>query len=86
MSNIGTTMHTVGAAWAMTDLSDSAVVVSLVQTAWAIPGFLVAVPAGVFADVLDRRRLLLVCQFTAMLFAPRLASSRSPTGSTYHCC
>jgi MFS family permease len=72
VSNVGTTMHTVGAAWAMTDLSNNAVVVSLVQTAWAIPGFLVAVPAGVFADVIDRRKLLLVCQVTAMTFAAAL--------------
>ena len=72
VSNIGTTMHTVGAAWAMTELSDSPAIVSLVQTAWAVPGFLVAVPAGVFADVIDRRTLLLVCQLTAMLFAAAL--------------
>lgn len=72
VSNIGTTMHTVGAAWAMTDLSDSPAVVSLVQTAWAVPGFLVAVPAGVFADVVDRRRLLIACQLVAMVFAAGL--------------
>ncbi|MBI4932515.1 MAG: MFS transporter [Actinobacteria bacterium] len=72
VSNIGTTMHTVGAGWAITDLSDSPAIVSLVQTAWAIPGFIFAVPAGVFADVIDRRKLLLVCQVTAMLFAAAL--------------
>lgn len=72
VSNIGTTMHTVAAAWAMTDLSDSPTVVSLVQTAWAIPGFLVAVPAGAFADVIDRRRLILVSQLTSMVFAASL--------------
>ncbi len=69
VSNIGTTMHTVGAAWAMTDLSDSPTVVSLVQTAWAVPGFLVAIPAGAFADVIDRRRLILVSQIGSMCFA-----------------
>ena len=72
MSNIGTTMHTVGAAWSMTELTDSPAIVSLVQTAWAVPGFLVAVPAGVAADVVDRRTLLLWCQVTAMVFATAL--------------
>ncbi|MEN9646717.1 MAG: hypothetical protein RL238_3386 [Actinomycetota bacterium] len=69
VSNIGTTMHTVGAAWAMTDLSDSPTVVSLVQTAWAVPGFLVAIPAGAFADVVDRRKLILVSQLGSLFFA-----------------
>ena len=72
VSNVGTTMHTVGASWAITELSTSTVVISLVQAAWTIPGFLLAVPAGVFADVLDRRRLILVSQFVAMLFAAAL--------------
>ena len=72
VSNIGTTMHTVGAAWAMTDLSDSPTVVSLVQTAWAVPGFLVAIPAGAFADVIDRRKLILVSQIGSLFFAAAL--------------
>jgi len=69
VSNIGTSMHTVGAAWAITDLTDSPTIISLVQTAWAIPGFLVAVPAGAFADVVDRRRLIIGSQIGSMLFA-----------------
>jgi MFS family permease len=72
VSNIGTMMHTVGAAWSMTELTDSPAVVSLVQTAWAVPGFLIAVPAGVAADVIDRRTLLLCCQLIAMAFAAAL--------------
>lgn len=72
VSNVGTMMHTVAAAWAMTELSDSSTVVSLVQTAWAIPGFLVAVPAGAMADVVDRRRLIVVSQAVSMLFAAGL--------------
>jgi MFS family permease len=72
VSNIGSTMHTVGASWAMTSLTKSPVVVSLVQTAWAVPGFLVAIPAGAFADVLDRRRLILFSQSTSLAFAGAL--------------
>lgn len=72
VSNIGTSMHTVGAAWAITDLTDSPTVISLVQTAWAIPGFLVAVPSGAFADVVDRRRLIIGSQIGSLLFAAAL--------------
>lgn len=72
VSNVGTTMHTVAAAWAMTDLSSNPTVVSLVQTAWGVPGFLVAIPAGAFADVLDRRKLILISQVVSMLLAAAL--------------
>lgn len=72
VSNIGTSMHTVGAAWAITDLTDSPTVISLVQTAWAIPGVLVAVPSGAFADVVDRRRLIIASQIGSLLFAAAL--------------
>jgi MFS family permease len=74
VSNIGSTMHTVGASWAMTSLTRSPVTVSLVQTAWAVPGFLVAIPAGAFADVLDRRRLILYSQSASLALAGALGA------------
>src|SRR5437588_6124816 len=61
-SNIGTWMHTVGAAWLMTDLSTSSLLVGLVQTATTLPVFLLALPAGALADIVDRRRLLVMSQ------------------------
>ena len=73
VSNVGTVMHTVGASWAATDLTDSPTLVGLVQTAWAVPGFLVALHAGALADVVDRRRLVVVSQFAAMVLAGGLA-------------
>ena len=54
-SNIGTLMQNVGAAWLMTTLSASPLMVSLVQTATNLPVFLLALPAGALADVFDRR-------------------------------
>src|SRR5205807_2332999 len=45
-SNIGTWMQTVGAAWLMTDLSTSSLMIGLVQTAVHLPVFLLAIPAG----------------------------------------
>jgi MFS family permease len=59
-SNLGTWMQNVGAAWLMTSLAPSPVWVALVQAASNLPFFLLALPAGALADVVDRRRLLLV--------------------------
>src|SRR5262249_785390 len=62
VSNIGTWMQNVGAAWLMTALTPSPVMVALVQAATSLPVFLVGLPAGALADVADRRRLLLWTQ------------------------
>jgi len=61
-SNVGTWMHDAAAAWLMTLLAPSPLMVSLVQAATTLPLFLLALPAGALADVLDRRRILLVAQ------------------------
>ena len=61
-SNIGSFMHDVGSAWLMTSLSPSPLMISLMQAAASLPFFLLALPAGALADVVDRRRLLLVTQ------------------------
>jgi predicted MFS family arabinose efflux permease/quinol monooxygenase YgiN len=58
-ANLGMWMHDVAAAWLMTSLSPSPIMVALIQTATSLPFFLLAVPAGALADVLDRRRMLL---------------------------
>jgi MFS family permease len=62
VSNFGTIMQSVGAAWLMTSLSASPVMVALVQTATNLPTFLLALPAGALADIVDRRRLILFTQ------------------------
>ncbi len=80
-SQIGTWIHDVGAAWLMTTLSPSPFMVSLVQAATALPLFLLAVPAGALADVVDRRRLLLVTQLW-MLAAALLLSLLTALGQT----
>jgi MFS family permease len=61
-SSIGTWMHEVGAAWLMTSLTLSPVMVALMQTATSLPIVLLALPAGALADMLDRRRMLLFAQ------------------------
>jgi len=62
VSNIGTWMQNVGVAWLMTSLAPTPLMVALVQTAATLPVFFVALPAGALADVVDRRRLLLLTQ------------------------
>ncbi len=71
VSNIGSSMHGVGAAWVITSLSPSAAIIALLQSASALPSFLLALPAGALADVLDRRRMLISAQ-TLMLIAAAL--------------
>ncbi len=73
ISNIGHWMHEVGAAWLMTDLSDSPLMVALVQTSLTLPFFFFALPAGVLTDLFDRKKYLLVLQIGAALAAGALA-------------
>src|SRR5258706_1674204 len=62
VSNVGTWMQNVGAAWAMTSLSPSPLMVALVQSATSLPVLIVGLPAGAVAAIVDRRRLLLSSQ------------------------
>jgi MFS family permease len=59
---IGKWMQMVGAAWLMTQLTMSPLMVGLVQAAMMLPVFLVILPAGALADMVDRRRYLLFTQ------------------------
>jgi predicted MFS family arabinose efflux permease len=62
VSYTGTWMQNVGAGWLMTSLTLSPLMVGLVQAAGSIAVFLVVLPAGAIADVVDRRKLLLFTQ------------------------
>jgi MFS family permease len=67
-------MTDVAAAWLMTTLTPSKTLVALVQTAAALPAFLLALPAGALADFVDRRRALLASQIWMTLSAATLAA------------
>ena len=56
VSNIGIWMQNVGAAWMMTSLTETVLMVALIQTASALPSFLLALPAGTAADLIDGPR------------------------------
>ncbi|HZB65425.1 MAG TPA: MFS transporter, partial [Nitrososphaeraceae archaeon] len=61
-SNIGNAMHEVGALWLMTNLTLSPLMVALLQTSTALSMVLLSLFAGGLADVVDRRKLLLITQ------------------------
>src|SRR5436309_639261 len=65
-------MHDASAAWLMTGLAPSPLMVSLIQTATSLPVFLLALPAGALADIVDRRRMLLVTQAWMLVAATAL--------------
>ena len=55
----GNAMQAMAAAWMMVELTGSSFLAALVQTAVFLPMFVLSLPAGVLADITDRRRLLL---------------------------
>ncbi|MCW5261015.1 MFS transporter [Verminephrobacter eiseniae] len=55
---IGSGMQAMAAAWLVVELTGSALLAALVQTAVFMPMFLLALPAGVLADTTDRKRLI----------------------------
>ena len=73
ISNIGTWMNDVGSGWLMTSLSPSPLMVALVQAATTLPMFLLSLPAGALADIIDRRKMLLAAQTLGMITAAILA-------------
>jgi MFS family permease len=62
VSNVGTWMQNVAGVWLVTTLTTSALLVALMQTATSLPAFLLSMPAGAMADLVDRRKLLLFTQ------------------------
>ena len=61
-ANISMWMHEVAAAWMMTSLTTTPIWVALVQTASTLPVFLLGLPSGALADILDRKRFFFVTQ------------------------
>ena len=72
-ANMTMWMNDVAAAWLMTSLTTNPVMVALVQTASTLPVFLLGVPSGAVADIVDRRRYFAATQLwvaaTALLLA-----------------
>ena len=74
VTNIGWWMYTAAAAWLMTDLSVDPWMVSLVQVSSSLPMFLLALPAGALADVVDKRRLLILAESAIVVISAAFAA------------
>jgi MFS family permease len=73
VSDMGTFMQGVGAAWLMVSQGAGALLVALTQTASAFPFFLLALPAGALGDIFDRRKLILTTELWMFSVAVVLA-------------
>ncbi len=62
VSNVGSWMYSAASGWLMTSLDPDPFIVSLVQVATSLPMVLFALPAGALADIVDRRRFLIVVE------------------------
>jgi MFS family permease len=61
-ANLCMWMNDVTAAWLMTQLTDSPLMVALVATAATLPVFVLGLPSGAIADIVDRRRWFMAGQ------------------------
>ena len=73
-ANMTMWMNDVAAAWLMTTLTTSPVLVAMVQTASTLPVFLLGLPSGALADILDRRRYFAMTQLWVSVNALVLAA------------
>jgi MFS family permease len=71
ISDIGTFMQSVGAAWLMVSLNAGPMYVALIQTASSLPFFLLALPAGSAGDIVDRHKLILFTEAWMVCVANR---------------
>ncbi len=68
-ANVTMWMNDVASAWLMTSLTDSVMMVALVQAASTLPVFVLGLPSGALADIVDRRRYFAVTQLWVALVA-----------------
>ena len=76
---LGYTMQAAMAAWVMATLTPSALMVALVQSASTLPFLLFGLIAGSLADIMNRRRLIIITQLV-MLLSTALLGAIAVTG------
>jgi MFS family permease len=70
---LGTWLQNTGAGWLMTTLAPRPLIVAMVQAATIMPVFLLALPGGAMADIVDRRIFLIGTQIWTVAAAAVLA-------------
>src|SRR3954465_11618557 len=71
---LGYTMQATVAAWLMATLTPSALMVALVQTASTAPSLLLGLAAGALADIVDKRRIILITQIVLIVATTALGA------------
>jgi MFS family permease len=74
ISNVGGWMYSAASGWLMTSLDADPLIVSLVQVATTLPMFLFAVPAGALADIIDRRKFLILAEILITVISATYAA------------
>ncbi|NMN05623.1 MULTISPECIES: MFS transporter [unclassified Novosphingobium] len=73
VSNLGSTIQAAAAAWLMTELTRSHVLIALVQASSTLPILLLGLLAGGIADNFDRRRVMIWAQSAMLVVSAVLA-------------
>jgi MFS family permease len=71
----GLLIHDVGAAWLISQSTQSHSLVALAQTAASLPFFLFALPAGALSDMVDRRRIAQAAAFGLSILSLAVAGA-----------
>jgi MFS family permease len=79
---IGASMQSVGAGWLMTQLDPSPLLISMVHGSFTLSQFMMALPAGVIADLIDRRWVMIGALGSMMLAAALLGVTTLTGGLT----
>jgi MFS family permease len=74
VANVGTWMYNAASGWLMTSLDADPLMVSLVQVATSLPMFLFALPAGALADIIDKRRFLIILEVATTVVSAMIAA------------
>ncbi|MGD0186086.1 MAG: MFS transporter [Roseiarcus sp.] len=74
IANVGIALFDTSSAWLMTSLNADPMAVSTVQIATTLPMFLLTLPAGALADIVDPRRLLIVVAIVMMMASAAFAA------------
>lgn len=78
--NFGLVMLGLGAAWTMTSLTDSPVLVSMVQTMSSLPFVLFAIPLGIVTDAVGHRIMMMLSQIWMLAMTGMLGLVALPGG------
>jgi len=83
-ANISMWANDVAAAWLMTTLTSSATLIAMVTTASSLPVFLLGLPSGALADIVDRRKYFITTQVwvavnAAVLYLVSVTVGLTPT-------